>query len=259
MARIEITIAAVLITAWSAPQASCGQPTEFLEKAAAQADAFTIEFPALVCTERVTQVRFAQGEKVSHRRQSVFDYLILMDASGVSFSVEESRLEKSAKQKDPPQALLATTGFAVMGVIFHPHFQPSYRFEEIEPETLGGVTWRRIRFEQLAGRPTPTVLEVQDREYPIAWRGTAWLEPSTGAVKRIQTELREPLPDIGLLQLKSTVDYEAAGAAIPVWVPRLAVVEARTAHQHWRNEHEFSAYRKFGVTTGQKVQEVSGK
>jgi len=243
---------------WPAP-ALCAQPTELLAKAAAQAEVFTVEFPALVCTENVTQVRFSQGEKVSHRRQSVFDYLILMDASGTEFSVEESRLEKSPKQKDPPQALLATTGFAVLGVIFHPHFQPSYTFEEIEPETIGGIAWRRIRFEQVAGRPSPTVLEVKNREYPIAWRGTAWLEPSTGAVKRIQAELREPLPDIGLLELKSAVEYEPASAAIPVWAPRMAIVEARTAHRHWRNQHEFSAYRHFGVTTDQKFQEVGGR
>jgi hypothetical protein len=143
-----------------------------------------------------------------------------------------------------------------MQVLFHPHFQPSYRFEEIEPETSGGIAWRRLRFEHLAGHSSPTVLEVKGREYPIAWRGTAWLHPETGVLKRIQTELREPLPDIGLLSLSSVVDYDAASPAIPIWVPRVAVVEARTAHQHWRNQHEFSAYRRFEVNVQQKVQEL---
>jgi hypothetical protein len=34
------------------------------------------------------------------------------------------------------------------------------------------------------------------------------------------------------------------------------VVEARTAHQHWRNQHEFSAYRRFEVNVQQKLQEL---
>ncbi len=250
-----IMVAGLLMAvAW--PSAKGQATAGLLEKAAVQAEEFTKRFPALTCTEKLTQIRYGQGEKIASRRDSVFDYLILMETVGDEFTVEESRLPKSRPQKDPPQALLATTGFAVMQVVFHPHFQASYKFEEIEPETSGGIAWRRLRFEHLAGHSSPTVLEVKGREYPIAWRGTAWLNPGTGAVKRIQTELREPLPDIGLLSLSSVVDYEAASPAIPVWVPRLAVVEARTAHQHWRNQHEFSDYRRFEVNVQQKVQEL---
>jgi len=245
-----------LLMAVASPPAPGQTAAGLLEKAAARAEEFTERFPGLTCTEKLTQIKYGQGEKIANRRDSVFDYLILMETVGDEFTVEESRLQKGSPQKDPPQALLATTGFAVMQVLFHPHFQPSYRFEEIEPETSGGIAWRRLRFEHLAGHSSPTVLEVKGREYPIAWRGTAWLHPETGTVKRIQTELREPLPDIGLLSLSSAVEYDAGGPAIPVWVPRLAVVEARTAHQHWRNQHEFSAYRRFEVNVQQKVQEL---
>ncbi len=252
----HLTILAGMLMTAALPLAQGQGPSGFLEKAGLRAEEFTAQFPALVCAEKLTQIKYGQGEKIANRRESVFDYLILMEAVGDEFTVEESRLEKSRPQKDPPQPLLATTGFAVMQVVFHPHFQSSYRFGEIEPETSGGITWRRFSFEHLAGHSSPTVLEVKGREYPIAWRGTAWLHPETGAVRRIQTELREPLPDIGLLSLSSVVEYEAASPTIPVWVPRLAVVEARTAHQHWRNQHEFSAYQKFDVSADQRVQEV---
>ncbi|MGJ5814823.1 hypothetical protein [Paludibaculum fermentans] len=224
---------------------------------ARQAEEFATLFPSLACTEKLTQVKFAQGDKVANRRESIFDYLILLETAGDSFTVEESRLEKSRAQKEPPQALLATTGFAVMQVVFHPHFQPSFEFQEIAPDTTGGVVWRRIRFEHLPGHVSPTVLEVKGREYPIAWRGTAWVHPETGAIGRIQTELREPLADIGLESLTSTVEYGPGAAAVTVWVPRLAIVEARTAHQRWRNQHEFSAYRRFEVSSEQKVQEIT--
>jgi len=232
------------------------QAPTLLERAAEQAERFATEFPALACTEKVTQLKISQGGKVANRRESIFDYLILLESAGDEFTVEESRIEKSKHQKEPPQPLLATTGFAVMQVVFHPHFQASYRFEEIDTESLNGVSWRRLHFEHLPGHASPTVLEVKGRQYPIAWSGTAWLHPETGAVGRIRTELREPLPDIGLESLSSEVEYEPAGSAIPVWVPKTAVVEARTAHQHWRNRHEFSAYRRFEVTSETKLQGV---
>jgi len=33
------------------------------------------------------------------------------------------------------------------------------------------------------------------------------------------------------------------------WVPLEAILELRTLHQHWRNAHTFSQFRKFEVTT----------
>ena len=256
MARFGHLLVSTLLLAGAAEQARAQRPVALLEKAGRQAEEFAALFPALACTEKLTQLKYGQGNKVANRRESVFDYLILLETAGDSFTVEESRLEKSRPQKEPPQALLATTGFAVMQVVFHPHFQGSYDFKEIEPETIGGVVWKRVQFEHLPGHASPTVLEVKGREYPIAWRGTAWLAPDTGAVNKIQTELREPLADIGLEALTSSVEYGPGAASVTVWVPKLAVVEARTAHQHWRNQHEFSAYRRFEVSSEQKLQEL---
>ncbi|MBI5087041.1 MAG: hypothetical protein HZB13_20895 [Acidobacteria bacterium] len=230
-----------------------------LEKAGRSATAFTEQFPSVACTEKVTQIKFGEGQKILTKRESVFDYLILLSLEGSDLTVEESRLEKSKAQKDPQQPLLSTTGFAVMVMIFHPHFQSSYKFEEIEPETREGITWRRVRFEHQSGQPSPSVLEVRGREYPLAWRGVAWLDTASGRVGRIQAELREPLEDIGLQQLKSDVEYTAhpdTGGAAAIWLPRAAAIEAHTRHQHWRNVHEFTSYRRFEVSAQQTVQEV---
>jgi hypothetical protein len=114
------TILAWLFVSGTLPLAQGQGPGGLLERAARQAEEFTAQFPALVCAEKLIQIKFGQGEKIASRRESMFDYLILMEALGDEFTVEESRLEKSRPQKDPPQALLATTGFAVMQVVFHP-------------------------------------------------------------------------------------------------------------------------------------------
>ena len=37
------------------------------------------------------------------------------------------------------------------------------------------------------------------------------------------------------------------------WFPTEARVEVETARQHWRNLHQFTAYKKFSVSTEEKV------
>lgn len=226
-----------------------------LERAARAAEAFAADFPAVACTEKVTQAKFNEAHKAVASGAGLYDYLILLDTEGGGFTVEESRLPRSAQKKQPAQPLLATTGFAVLQVIFHPHFQPSYRFTRLEPEVRGGTTYERIGFEHVSGEPSPSVLEVRGREYPLAWRGTAWIDPESGRVARIETELSQPLEDIGLVSLKSEVEY-APAQGLAFWAPRTAVIEAHTRHQHWRNTHEFSGYRRFEVSAEQKVQAV---
>lgn len=95
------------------------------------------------------------------------------------------------------------------------------------------------------------MLQVGQREYPIAWKGEAWLEESSGSAGRIKTELRDPLEDIGLQSLQAEVRYAPLPAA-GEWAPLQASVEAHTKHQHWRNTHEFSSFRRFEVNTQEK-------
>lgn len=234
------------------------QSTTLLQRAQSRAEQFATEFPSMACTERLEQLKLGDGSKVQERRDSEFDYLLLVDAAGGDFSVEESRLEKK-HLKAPSQPLLSTTGFAVLLMVFLPRFADSYHFEQMEPQMLDGVKWARLSFEHLGTKDSPSVLEVSGRQYPIPWKGIAWLDESTGQVHQIEADLREPLEDIGLVGLHSLVRYGATGAASPVWLPLSAVIDARTRHQHWRNTHTFMGYRRFSVETESKVTQVKGE
>lgn len=246
------TISAVLFTMLSVHAQGDGRLERVLAKASAAAEEFAVEFPSLACTEKVNQTRLSAGDKVTQSQQSVFDYLVLLNIEPGSFSVDESRMDQNPARKLPAQPLLATTGFAVMVLVFNPQFQPSYRFERLEPELADGEHWERLRFTHESGR-SPSVLEVSGREYPLEWKGVAWVHPESGFVRRIEAELRQPLEDIGLLVLKAVVDYASWPGHRGVWLPRRAVIEAGTRHQRWRNTHEFSGYRKFEVNVEQSV------
>jgi hypothetical protein len=222
--------------------------TGLLERAGRQTEQTAEMLSSTACTERVIQVKFDNNLKVVERRESTFDYLVMINAEGGEFSVEESRLEQNAAGKAASKPLIVSTGFATLLVILHPHFQPSFRFEDLGLVEEGGRTWRHLKFEHRPGTATPTVLQVGQREYPIAWKGEAWLDESTGGAGRIKTELRDPLEDIGLQSLRAEVRYTPLPAA-GQWAPQQASVEAHTKHQHWRNTHEFSAFRRFEVST----------
>lgn len=243
-----------LITLLLALPAAAQDPAldPLLARAARSAEAFAADFPSVACTERVSQLRFAPGGKIQARLDALYDYLILLDSSAGELSVDESRLDRAKPRKAPEQSLLATTGFAVMLLVFHPSFQTSYRFSRLEPESIDGVLRDRVAFEHIPGHASPSVLLAGGREYPLAWKGVAWLDPESGRVARIHTQLARPLDDIGLLSLTSQVDY-APAAGHNSWLPRTASIEARTAHQHWRNAHTFSDYRRFEVTSEQKL------
>jgi len=227
---------------------------ELLKKAAAGAERFAQEFPALTCNERVTQLKLDERGKPVEKREEIYDYLILLDVGGDDFTFEESRIRRDGPNRLPRQPLLATTGFAVMALLFHPYYQDSFRYVRAGAETRDGMAWEKVRFEHIAGRASPSVLEVSGRQYPLEWRGVAWIDPATGSVGRIEAAIQGALEDIGLQSLSATVDYADVGKGL--WLPRAALIEARTRRQWWKNMYEFSSYRRFEVTTQQAVAEV---
>jgi hypothetical protein len=37
------------------------------------------------------------------------------------------------------------------------------------------------------------------------------------------------------------------------WLPDQAIIEVESRHQHWRNTHRFSGYKRFAVDTKEQV------
>jgi len=250
-ALVAVACFSLVVRAQPASDARLG---ELLNKAAAQAERFTHEFSFVTCNERVVQLKLGERKKPVEKREEIYDYLLLLNAGDNDFTFEESRIRRAGPAKPPREPLLATTGFAAMALLFHPYYQGSFRFVRMENENRDGRVWEKVGFEHIAGRASPSVLEVSGRQYPLEWRGVAWIDPATGAVGRIEAAVRGTLEDIGLQSLSTTVDY--MGVDKGPWLPRRAVIEMRTRRQWWRNTHEFFSYRRFEVTTQQTVADV---
>jgi hypothetical protein len=223
-----------------------------LERAGERVKRFWEEVSGVTCTEELSQEKFNEKGKTILRSDSRYDYLILLAWDGDRMLVDESRVEiDPPRKRRPAGSLLATRGFATLLLILHPAFRPGYSFEVAGLEDGNLV---RMDFRPRTGGPTPGVLELKDREYPIAWEGSAWIDPSDATVVRVKASWQNPPEALGLRSLTSDVTYARADLrGRSYWLPASARVELHTAHQGWRNVHQFSGYRSFAVEVEDRV------
>jgi len=256
---------AVLMSGSAKPsRAVDGVLDELLLRTGNRVEQFWQKFSSIACQETVIQERINEKGKVINRRQTSYDYLVLMQWIGNQPSIEESRAlqseTKPRRKKRPSQrSLLETNGFSIMLLVFHPHFQSSYLFTRLPSEEFDDQVLDRIAFEHVSGGRSPSVLQLADRTYPLEWAGVAWIEPDTGTIVKIEAGLKGPMEQLGLERLDSEVEYGEVlfqDAEQTEWLPRFASIEAGTAHQTWRNRHEFTGYKRFSVNTRVSIGEM---
>src|SRR5690349_1641187 len=231
------------------------QLPSILERVGQHVEKFWSYFSSVTCTEAVTQSKIGEKGKVLFEQKESFDYLIILQASGTEIAVDESRVEKTHKMSKGNASLLETNGFSILTLIFHPLYQSRYEFRRLPDEVALGRHFLRLGFEQVVQEHPLSVLLLREREYPLQWRGTAWVDPATFAVVRIQAGLGSTMAETGLLRLDTDVTYSDVrfNETTHFWLPSQAVIEAETKRQHWRNTHLFSNYRRFEVETEVKT------
>jgi len=236
--------------------AALGRPAalpELLDRASQAAEREIAALSSVACTETVVETKLSLKEKAEERRRRTFDYLALVDTEDGDLAITESRVEQSGSKKTDTKPLLASTGFAAMMLILHPTYQNSFEFTDLGPVEEGGRQWRRLGFEFRPGKRSPSILRAGAREYPLAWKGEVRLDEATGQVASIHASLGSQLEEIGLESLEASVRYgPPAGQDSGEWLPREAVIDLKTRHQHWRNVHTFGGYKRFDVTTTEK-------
>ncbi|MBI1353679.1 MAG: hypothetical protein GC160_04980 [Acidobacteria bacterium] len=249
------------------PAAQPGLEAE-LDAVGQRVETFWKEIATVACTETVEQWKIdPEKRKILNEKRAVYDYLVFLQWFGDDLAVEESRdlREESHKKKlrrPSHRPLLVTNGFAIFLLVFHPRFQASFAFEDAGEEVWNGAPYRKLRFEHVRGAKSPSALRLQERLYPIEWRGEAWIDPQTGQAARVRAELKGPMEDVGLARLDVDVEYGSVGPdpeAAHVWMPLTARIEAATERQLWRNVHHFTDYRRFEVKTDFKIEDPNLK
>jgi hypothetical protein len=230
---------------------------DLLARTADQTSIFLDQFSDVKCTEQVQQEKLGKDNKVELNEQSTFDYLVILTTSGGDLNLSESRLPVHEAKKDRKNtSMLLSNGFATLFLVFHPYYQSAFTFNLAGEEMVDGRILEKVSFRHIAGMKSPAALALRGREYPLELAGTAWIDPQTGSITKIQAGIADTLQDVGLKALSSEIDFaplKFTGSKLEYWFPTLARVEVETARQHWRNLHQFSAYKKFSVSTEEQV------
>jgi len=228
-----------------------------LEKLGRSVEVFREQFPAVACTEKLSQVKLGDKGKVVQRQESSSDYLIFMNILNNRLLVEESRVPQSPLPKRGGSPMLVTSGFATLMLIFHPVYQNCFEFSRDAEEMMDGKRVIHLRFHHIPGTPSTATLRIGARDEPLELQGSAWIEPESATIVRITAELSSSLAERGLQTFSADVHYAPvrfAGAPEVFWLPSSAAIEVGTRLQHWRNAHWFNDYRRFSVTSESVIQ-----
>jgi hypothetical protein len=230
---------------------------DLLSRTANQTAGFLDQFSDVKCTEQVRQEKLGKDDKVELKEDSTYDYLVILTNAGGELNLSESRIPVHEAKRDRKNSpMLLSNGFATLFLVFHPYYAEAFKFTLAGEETVGGRVLEKISFEHIPGMKSPAALALRGREYPLELAGTAWIDPQTGSITKIEAGIADTLQDVGLKALSSEIDF--APLTFPdskdvYWFPTQARVEVETPRQHWRNLHQFTAYKKFSVSTEEKV------
>jgi hypothetical protein len=216
------------------------------------------KFSDLTCKESVTQYVLNGSGRAIYRENSAYDYQFQATSGSGTLKFNETREVRNPSYRDPARTLLVTTGFASLLLVAHPMYETSYVFEPAGSETIDGVSYARVHFSPVPGASSPASLRLRGKNYALPMSGTLWIEPQSGAIVKLEAKVDSSLSDLGLAGLRSEVHYGLHNFHDPaesVWIAESAVIDVDTPHQHWRNLHRFTDYKRFSVN----IQEEMGK
>lgn len=267
MGRSELGVAIALTVVFLLGGGSrvWAQSMEFqklLDRTGREVTAFLDQVSDVRCTEQVTQQKLNHKGKQEYSEVGTYDYLVLLSGGNDELQLNESRLATGTQRPVKNASLLISNGFSMLFLIFHPYYRSSFHFQPEPDGTINGQRYLRVHFSHVEGARTPAALAVRGREYPLDLEGTAWIDPATGMVARIETSLQKDMHDVGLRSLSAEIAYEPV--TLPGWdrayrFPVEVTVEVETLRQHWRNVHRFSRYQRFMVDTQESVSSDIGK
>ncbi len=249
-AMLLVIVCAVPLLAHSQAASDSAADGSLLRRANTAAEDLIKHLGMVRYVEHVSQHKLRANGKSEYQQDAFFDSLMLVHLKEGRMTSEESSEVDRPQFRFEQRPLLTTSGFATMALLLHPYYEQSFRFSLLGEEVVAGQRLQRLQFEHIKGADSPTVLRLRGRDYPVGLSGTAWLDPQTGAVVRVVAALAEPMEDVGLRSLRCDVQYLPVAlqqSPEKFWLPVSANVDLETPHQHWRNVHAFSNYRRFSV------------
>jgi len=207
-------------------------------------------------TENVEHFNIDAGGSRGKPEDRTFDYVVTIAQSKAGvFSLDEYRNGSLDPAQFPAQ--IATIGLSATALIFHPSIISDFN---VTCEGLGqwdGHPAWQIHFAQRADRPNRTrEYVIAKTHYPVPLKGRAWIDAGTYQVRRLETQLMKPVPEIALTQEYMAIDYGSVRFHThheELWLPLDAEAYWERHGRRFYRRHTFSDFKVFAVDSAQQI------
>lgn len=261
-----VPIAPVMETNWAPPDIDDEKPhvdskvncdlKEVTASAEARVEELVKNVDRFTATEEMEHQSLSPlGVQVS-RETRTFNYLVAIEKIGPrALNVEEYRDGSVSTQRFP--AHLATLGFPMLVLVFHPYYREEYEFRcEGRGEWRGRPAWV-VHFRQRDDRMSEMrVYRVNGMSFPVRLKGRAWIDVKSSQILAMEADMAKSVPEIRLVRDYQMIEYapvEFRKASEPMWLPKSADWYCNFMGQRYHRRHSFSQFLLFSVDETQKI------
>ena len=227
-------------------------PFDLLAKVQSNMEKFVDDFSLIRYEEDLVQEKLKDNDKVAYQQEIVYDSIIRTSYDEGKLNFVEQRLMEKSPPHVESRPLLSTYGFSALATVFHPYYASSFRFTRLADDTVDGRNLARIGFEHIPGTSTPVLYQMIGADKPMELGGTAWFDPASGDIYRIDASFGVQADDPGFKSIRANLIYAPVNLrdeSAARMLPATATIDLETKRQHWRNIHHFADYRKYRVST----------
>lgn len=190
-----------------------------------------------------------------------FNYLAsvreIKNKYGQSIDVQEYRNGSTGTEMFPNK--MASVGLPSIVLIFHPILLKDFDMKcEGLSRQRGSFAWQ-VYFRQRDDQESRIRrYRMGGHVFPIALKGRAWIDANTFQVLRLETDLREPHPELRLNSEHLVMEYGPVKFKIrneQLWLPASADYYAILRGQRFHRRHSFTNYILFSVEHNEHISE----
>ena len=261
------SVSAASVTAWAppnvdsavpgvAPDVSCSAD-DIVEHTSKTTDRQLENLEKFLATEYIQHEEVNGRGEVSQIRDKSFSYMVFIEHAkdGLVF-LDEKRDGGTGTDSFPTS--LSTVGLVSLGVdVFHPGFAKALNFKcEGLGQWRGKAAWI-LRFEQKPDvKSFLRLWETKTKTVEIPLKGRVWVAASSYNVLHVESDLREPMKDLGLMRDHLAIDYGPVNfqnGKTELWLPWYADMYLELHGKRYHHSHTLSNFRLFAVDTSDKI------
>jgi len=233
---------------------TCDLP-DVLQHAAAKSLILSSNLEKFTAQEHIEYVMLDRSGMVEQFDSGSFDYVYSIEQQKGGSVSREYRTPVKGSHAFRESGM--DIGLAAIASIFQPDLQADYQMKcEGMDQRNGQLDWV-VHFQQRKDRHSHTAAYwVDNIAYPAMLKGRAWISNENFQVVHLEANLMGDLPQIGLQELASSVDYELAPTQSGnpgIWLPNRTVTYWDFDAHRVILAHTFADFQFFAVETKEKI------